>query len=180
MRGKDMNRLTVILLGVTLIFTGCNSNQQVPKVIPEQKLIEMPNEMPADFAFSVRYGVNGKNVIDSFNGIVVKDLIIDGTAEAEITFTNEELKSIYEHMVKINILETKDLNKDTGCQIEPHGDDTWKIRTAGNEKTIEWSGKYCDATEDVELLMDLRNFVLEIVKAKEAYKALPEPEGAYE
>jgi hypothetical protein len=47
----------------------------------------MSKEMPDDFAFSVRYGVNSKNVIDSFKGIVVKDLIIAGTSEAEISFT---------------------------------------------------------------------------------------------
>lgn len=38
----------------------------------------MPKEMPDDFAFSVRFGVGSKNVIDSFNGIVIKDLIAAG------------------------------------------------------------------------------------------------------
>ncbi|WP_169091536.1 hypothetical protein [Paenibacillus sp. PL91] len=140
---------------------------------------QMPKEMPNDFAFSVRFGVGSKNLIDSFNGVVVKDLISAGIAEAKMTFTQDEMLSIYEQMVKINVLGTKDLINDSGCRVKPHGEDIWQIRIGSEEKTVQWSGEYCEVTGDIKQLKDLRNFVLEIVKNKGEYKKLHEPEGAY-
>ena len=75
----------IFLLGMTLLIVGGNEVQQMPK------------KMSDDFGFYVYYGINSKNVIDSFNGLVVKDLIAAGTAGAH--FTKEELQSIYDQMV---------------------------------------------------------------------------------
>jgi hypothetical protein len=136
--------------------------------------------MPEDFAFSVQYGIGSKNVIDSFNSVVIKDLIINGTAEAKITFTDEELVRIYEKMKTIKVLEPMDFVSDTSCSREPSGEDIWKIRINGIEKTIRWSGEYCELTEDAKQFDDLRNFVVDIVKEKDEFKKLPVPKGGYE
>lgn len=141
---------------------------------------QMPKEMPNDFSFSVRFGIGSKNLIDSSNGVVVKDLIAAGIAETKMTFTQDEMRSIYEQMVKINVLGPKDLISETGCSLQPHGEDIWRIRIGSEEKTIQWSEEYCELTGDVKQLKDLRNFVLDIVKNKDEYKLLPEPEGAYQ
>jgi hypothetical protein len=47
-----------------------------------------PKKMPEDFAFSVSFGVESRN---KSNGVVIKDLISAGTANAELTFTNTEM-----------------------------------------------------------------------------------------
>jgi hypothetical protein len=159
----------LIVIIIIVLFTGCASN----------KGYNMPKVMPDDFAFSVRFGVGSKNVIDSYNGTVTKDLILAGTAEANVTFTNEEMLSIYEKMKTMNVLEPKDFNDDMNCRVTPYGEDIWKIRINGEEKTIQWSGKYCGKTEDAKQFIDLRNFVLDIVKEKNEYKELAEPKGGY-
>lgn len=66
----------------------------------------MPEEMPADFDFLVRYGYGEvtKNEINTYQDSVVKDLIMNGTATADITLTEDEMRSIYERMRGIHIM----------------------------------------------------------------------------
>jgi hypothetical protein len=162
-------KLAVILMVVALYFAGCSSND---------KNI-MPEDMPKDFAFSVQFGIGSKNVIDTFNGIVIKDLISAGIAKANTTFTEAEMKSIYEKMKAMNVLGPKDFIDDMSCRKKPFGKDTWNIRINDKEKTIQWSSEYCKLTVDAKQFAELRNFVLDIVKQKDEYKKMPEPEGGY-
>ncbi|MDQ0916328.1 hypothetical protein [Paenibacillus sp. V4I5] len=71
----------------------------------------MPKEMPNNFDFMVRFGYGEvtKNEINTYQDTVTKDLIINGNAIANITFTMEEMRSIYEKMREINIMGTKEL-----------------------------------------------------------------------
>jgi len=161
--------LLISLTWLTALTVGCSTAQD-----------QMPKVMPDDFAFSIQYGVGSKNLIDSFKGVAVKDLISAGTAEAKINFTQEELQRIYDQMAKINILGALDLTQASNCRVEPHGVDIWHIQINGVEKTFQWSGEYCDTTKDIQKLRDLRNFIVDIVKAKNEYQALPDAEGAYE
>jgi len=141
----------------------------------------MPREMPNDFDFSVRFGVLCRNEINTFTDTVTKDLIADGTATAQLTFTANELARIYQKMREINILAPKQLvPEQTTCTQTPHGEDRWEIRVNGKIKTIFWSGMYCETTRDARQLIALRNDIFNIVKTKEAYRKLPEPVGGYE
>src|SRR5690625_5495728 len=80
----------------------------------------MPEQMPEDFGFSVQYGVGQKNEIDTFNGVVIKDLVEDGTAKADITFTDKEMSEIYEKMKAINVLEEKNFISKCESRSEEH------------------------------------------------------------
>lgn len=51
--------------------------------------------MPDDFNFSIHFGVQKRNEINTFDGTVTKDLIADGTATTELTLTKDEMKDIY-------------------------------------------------------------------------------------
>ncbi|MGY3717351.1 hypothetical protein ACWE42_17715 [Sutcliffiella cohnii] len=48
--------------------------------------------MPEDFHFSLIYGTYGKQKIDTFDDVVVKDLVLDGTIKANISLTMGEKK----------------------------------------------------------------------------------------
>jgi hypothetical protein len=167
-----MKLVSMILIAAVLL-TGCTS------ALPDEGN-SMPEQMPGDFAFSVHFGFGGKNAIDSFRGIVVKDLISAGTAEASLTFTNEEMASIYEKMKEIDVLGPKHFAGDSRCTRVPAGEDTWKIRMNGKERTIRVPLQHCVTPKDAQQMIDLRNWVLNIVKEKDAYKTLPEAEGGYE
>lgn len=168
---EERMKFVSIILIAAVLFTGCTS------ALPEEG-DPMTEQMPGDFAFSVHFG--GKNAIDSFRGIVVKDLISAGTAEASVTFTNEEMASIFEKMKEIDVLGPKNFAGDSRCRRVPAGEDVWKIRINGKEKTIRVPLQHCETPKDAKRMIELRNWVLNIMKEKDGYKTLPEAEGGYQ
>lgn len=140
----------------------------------------MPDEMPNDFEFSVQFGVGSKNEINTFNNTVTKDLVVDGTITKKIPLTKEEIKSVYEKMKQINVLEPKKLEqKKKRCMQTPYSEDKWKIKLNGETITFYLSEEYCNYTNDAKQLIELRNYIFDIVLNKDEYKKLPEPSGGY-
>lgn len=136
-------------------------------------------EMPYDFNFSLKYGTYGKQVIDTFNDIVIKDLVLDGTVEAEIAFTDFEMKEIYNKMISIDIMGDLDLEKEKECESEPESISNWTIQMNGKTKSYSYKS-YCNYPEDVLNLMELEDFIHNLMANKEKYKKLPESNGGYE
>src|SRR5690625_2883314 len=95
----------------------------------------MPEQMPEDFGFSIQYGVGKKNEIDTFKGVVIKDLVENGTAKANITFSDKEMAEIYEKMKNINVLEEK--NFTSKCESEPYEENEGKNILNGYIDTIK-------------------------------------------
>lgn len=174
-----MKRVLFLIL-FTLILAACNQPNEVDVLVSDEQgsnLFSMPEEMPEDFGFSVRYGVGKKNEIDTFNGVVIKDLISNGTAKANITFSDKEMSEIYQKMKEINVLEEK--NFTSNCAIEPNDETDWEIVFNG-ETLFHSITQYCDPTEDAVQFLELRDYVFDKVKSKKEYLKLPEAEGGYE
>ncbi|GAB2671768.1 hypothetical protein ACFQWB_13315 [Paenibacillus thermoaerophilus] len=170
-----MKPFFLVPLFFALLAAGCT----VPSV--EGGRPSLPEKMPPDFAFSLEFGINGRNAVNTFDHTVTKDLIAGGVVTANIALTTEELEQIYERMRKINIADSKKLIPDRKtCLQTPHGTDKWNIRINGNTITHQWSGEYCNPTPDALQLGELRDFVFELVKAKDEYKRLPEATGGYD
>lgn len=142
---------------------------------------QMPETMPADFAFSVRFGITGKNEVNTFNGTVTKDLVIKGTAQAELVLTDSELADIYARLRTINIYRELNLEPDMrNCTKTPFGEEHWQIRLDGEERSFYWDEENCEITADAEQLKELRSYIFELVKSKPAYLELPEAVGGYD
>ena len=141
---------------------------------------KMPEIMPNDFNFSVSFGIGKKNEINTFNGTVTKDLITDGTKTISLMFSKEEMQAIYEKMKEIKIHEPKEFIPKKGCHKEPFEEDEWTIQIRGKTITLSISWEYCDQTEDATKFLNLRNYIFNLVKSKDAYKSLPNPSGGYE
>lgn len=174
-----MRRVYLLLLAVLLI-AGCNTHNEAEPA-PEQQ--EMPQEMPGDFDFLVRYGYGEatKNEINTYQDTVVKDLIMNGTATANVTLTGDEMRSIYDQMKEINIMGTMELvPARQSCAVTPYQEDSWQITVDGVTRDLSWSGENCELTEDAGRLLELRTFIADIVAGKDAYKELPEAEGGYD
>ncbi len=141
----------------------------------------MPASMPSDFNFSVSYGYGDmtKNVIDSYEDTVTKDLIMNGAATANIALSDDEMREIYAKMREIDIMAAKKLPKKNGCFRTPSNEESWKVTINRETTTFIWTDEYCDMTEDANRLSELRRFIQGIVEDKEAYKALPAAVGAY-
>ena len=139
----------------------------------------MNKEMPEDFNFSLIYGTYGKKQIDTFNDVVVKDLVADGTIEANIALTKEEKQAIYNEMLKMNIMGDLDLNKGKECMVEPPSRTEWVIQINGETKKISYNS-YCDYPPDVLNLIKLQDFIHSLVSSKKEYLDLPASNGYYE
>ncbi|AIQ42207.1 hypothetical protein MKX70_18740 [Paenibacillus sp. FSL R7-0312] len=174
-----MQRVRLFLLAVLLI-AGCNMNNEVEPA-PEQQ--EMPEEMPVDFDFLVRYGYGEvtKNEINTYSDTVAKDLIVNGTATANITLTGDEMRSIYDQMREINIMGSLELVPAShNCATTPYQEDSWQVTVDGVTRNLTWSDENCELTDDSRQLLELRTFIEDIVAGKDAYKELPEAEGGYD
>ncbi|MHC0039386.1 hypothetical protein [Pseudoneobacillus sp. C159] len=172
-----MRGILLLFAFLMVLLTGCNSGNVSQ---PVDNVNNMPIEMPSDFDFIVQFGVGMKNEINSMTDIVTKDLIADGTVTTKITFTPTEMNLIYKRMREMNILAAKKLAPEVDCMQEPHEDDSWEIIIDGQTIHYSISGEYCEQTKDAKQLIDLRNFIFEMVKNKDEYEVLPEARGGYE
>ncbi len=139
-----------------------------------------PKEMPDDFDFSVDYGVEGRQKVDTFTDTVVKDLVIDGVVEASIALTDEEMKDIYSKMVALDIMGKLDFEGDENdqCESKPEMRTEWIIHINGDLNIIRYT-TFCRDTSDSLAIMELEDYVHALVTAKEEYKKLPESNGYY-
>lgn len=181
--------LSLIFLSIGLL--GCQQSgkeeeldNEISKNVANTTTQNTPIGMPSDFNFSIQFGVQKKNEINTFNGTVTKDLISDGMATTELSLTKEEMKNIYKKMLEINIAEAKQFTpkpiNGTVCVQEPHEEDEWKIIINGETITHLISGEYCEPTNDAKQLIELRNYVFNKIKSKGEYKSLPVSKGWYE
>ncbi|WP_151734264.1 hypothetical protein [Paenibacillus tengchongensis] len=141
----------------------------------------MPERMPDDFAFSVRFGITGRNEIDTFAGTVTKDLVSSGTATVNLTLNEDELLEIYNRMRELQVMGDLKLETTTlGCAQIPYEEEHWRIRVDGAEVLWSWSEERCRVTEDAARLKALREYVDGLIKAKTEYAKLPEASGGYD
>lgn len=129
------------------------------------------------FEFALRYGFQGKNVIDTFQNRVIKDLITAGTAEIQdFKLTPKERQAIYKEMVLANYLEPKELSM--ACNIIPYGIYDLKVRINNAEHQYQWS--QCDRSPDGLDMLKVANRIVELVLARKEYQELPPAQGGYQ
>jgi hypothetical protein len=158
---------------ILLIFlVSCTQQSQQSKAMPEK--------MPNDFNFSVKFGTYSKNEINSFEGTVTKDLVSNGIIIADSKFSEDEMRSIYNQMRVNNINKDLKLESIAGCMQTPFTEDSWEIQMNGVVTTYNWSTERCKLTEDAKKLAALRDFVFNMVKNKKEYKELPPAVGGYD
>lgn len=141
---------------------------------------ELKNEVPADFNFRLTYGTYGKQKIDTFYNIVVKDLVIDGTVESSMTLSDAEMREIYDQMLAVNIMGELDLEQDKQCAVEPESFTFWEVQMNNEVKSHHYTSYCGDYPKDALQLIKLENFIHNLVVEKDEYKALPEVNGSYE
>lgn len=101
-----MKYILFVLICINLV--GCASSDSKESIPP----------MPEDFNFKLNYGFQGLQEIDTFSDTVKKDLVLDGTIETSISLEQDEMKTIYQHMMAMDIMEVE-LEVDGSCRSEP-------------------------------------------------------------
>lgn len=157
-----------------------SENEQDDKEVNEGVQIDL--EAPDDFDFSLNYGPYGIQKVDTFEDIVIKDLVENGVAEANISLSTNEMNRIYSEMIKIDIMQIREgetVDDGVECVSEPPLVTEWTVQM--NDETNSFSFDVaCEESEVVSDLKELEWLIHEMVASKDEYKELPEPVGFYE
>lgn len=167
-------KLMVFLILTAFLLIACeNANDTT-----EESVSELPEEMPDEFDFSLKYGYNAANEINTYEDTYTKDLAADGDVTTDFELSSEEMQSIYDEMRSVDILNTPNYVSDMQC-VDPHGENHLTITI--DEETIEkdWISAMCDDTD--EKLSEFIQYVHdEYIEPTEEYQELPEPTGGYD
>lgn len=146
-------------------------------------------DVPSDFGFVLRYGVGARNIVDTYKGTYQKDLVSAGTAKTKLTFTPEEMKQIYDKMLKIDIMSYPEsfappyddhFKPDMVQVVEPHMTYDLHVTFAGQTRNITWNDTNASKQKKAEELRDLYRYIDELVRHKDAYYKLPKAVGGYD
>lgn len=173
MSKKKKQYLLLLLIGMILIGFGVGYF-----LVSQQN--KMPETMPGDFAFDLRFGITSRNEINTLKGTFTKDLVTAGTVTTKLTFTKEELQAIYNKMKEINIVAPKKtVPIFKAGERTPFSEDFWEITLNGKQVTLYVTDKYIKRTRDAQDLIELREYIFTLVQQKEEYKKLPPASGGY-
>lgn len=137
-------------------------------------------DYPADFDFELKYGVNARNVINTFDDTFTKDLVSAGTAKTKMALTLEEKREVYSEMNRMGFFKLPAVFTPKGKGgVEPHNSYYFKVRYNGQIKEVSWVDE--NLSEDYKAL-EMRNLINKItnnVQKRPEFKDLPEPKGGY-
>jgi hypothetical protein len=153
-------------------------------VIGECSSPTIQNEMP-DFNFLLKYGVGGRNEMNTFHGTLTKDLIVDSSITISFRLSNDELSVIRDRLYSIRFFDYPDTMKTQhkGRHIKkfvaPHDTYFLRVQLGTQTKAVFW--------EDSDLSDDARAIALRstiklirgIIETRPEYQRLPKARGGY-
>jgi hypothetical protein len=123
------------------------------------------------FAFELKYGEEKKNIINTKDQELIKDLQNGETVVvSDFQFSKEEMNKIYKLMILSNYLEEKKLSKE--CKKRPFADYELTVWINSAERHFEWSE--CDNGFDGKEMTEIVSNLLAILKNNPTYQSLPD------
>ena len=162
-----------------IIYLGRKENS-ILKRVRELDQKEERSDIPDDFNFALKYGVKGKNILNTFEGTFTKDLIRAGEITTDLRLTRNEMVAIYEQMQTLKLWDYPEVFPPLHIRgfRTPNPIYHFKIQAEGEEKRIFSDGSIYGVYE-AEDFRDLIKNIIELIFEKEEYKKLPEADGGY-
>lgn len=178
----------LLILLPSVILLGCYSPE--PTEGKEIKYIEediiMPDKMPRDFNFSLKYGVGAKSEINTFEDTYTKDLVVDGTITTKLTLSKAEMNGIYNKMKEIELLSTVQHAKYVGedgssIGVQPMSDYYLTMQLNGEIYKAHWAANiYDDKDRDALAIFFYRYLHDDVISNRSEFKQLPDVNGGYQ
>ena len=130
----------------------------------------------------MHYGFN--NEVDTFNGKLTKDLILDGIVTVDFSFTTEEQMQIEEAIILNDFFNLPDtIQYFSGDSIDvliyPNpGMQYLRVNYDNQDRKVYWSYPLPD-NADALAIMAIYNEIRSVVESTAVYQDLPEPRGGY-
>ncbi|MBO4931779.1 MAG: hypothetical protein J6I42_06305, partial [Clostridia bacterium] len=166
-----MKKWLPLLFCGLLLFTACGNR--------------MPEGVPQDFAVYYADWINESqpDILDTYEGYIQKDLIMDGTAKTDYTPSEEEITAIYDKIVELELWKMPDNMRAEAEVIQPMT--YMEIRFTMNGKTYEI---LADTTvfhgyneniepEEAETVGKFCMFMQQFMMDTDEYQSLPESRG---
>jgi hypothetical protein len=139
-----------------------------------------------NFFLKFEYGLGGMNVLDTFNNIFERDMVGDPSAIISFHLTDDDLNRIYKKMIEIDFFNYPEIffidvssEPEIGT-VTPNYTYYFKVEINSQVKELSWDDYITNENKKADELRSLIDLIRDIIYSKDAYKALPEPEGAYE
>lgn len=175
-----MKKILMIILILILSMLSCEKSFD-----PYKSDVDCPcnsENNPVNLVF--KYGISGKNVLNTFEGTYTKDMVVDPSITICLELTAGELDTIYSKMLQIDFFNYPDtfhvpLVSDTVAVVTPHSTYYFDVESGQRRKEIFWEDELLNADTDAEKLRELIHLIVNTIHSREAYKNLPEPRGGY-
>jgi hypothetical protein len=136
-----------------------------------------------DFNLKFSYGVNARNILNTFQNTYTKDLIVDGVITIPFTLSNNDFKQILDKMNEIKIFEYPDTfvvpTWDTTTTIIPFSTYKFEVSYNSSIKYLYWSDNIINANNNATKLRELIKLLTRIIQSKPEYLQLPPAKGGY-
>jgi hypothetical protein len=145
------------------------------------------NHKPGESSFNMifKYGVQARNILDTFEGTYTKDMVMDPPITVEMSLSEEEIDRIYQKMVEINFFDYPDkfsVSVPPGelvGTVTPNMSYYFKVEHDSGLKELWWDDKIINEDEQADKLRELIALIRDIIESKEEYKELPQPSSGY-
>lgn len=139
-----------------------------------------------DFNLLLRFGVGGRNELNTFQNTYTKDLVLDGSITVSLAFSQDELQAIEAKLVQADFFSYPDTfavdTKDSlYVVIEPHSSYYFRVEYRSMVKTLYWDDSlvpiYTNARR--EKLYEIIAFISDILDRRPEIRNLPPARGGY-
>jgi hypothetical protein len=135
------------------------------------------------FNLKFSYGVNARNVLNTFQDTYTKDLIMDGTTTISFTLPDSQLQRISSKMSEINFFNYPDTfvvpTGDTVGIVTPHSTYIFHVVNNSEVKDLYWSDSIIIQKRAAVKLRELITLIEDIISFNPKYSQLPLARGAY-
>lgn len=150
---------------------------------PTTPLPARPDESHFNFIF--RFGILGRNKLNTFKGTYTADMVIDPFITISLPLSNEEMERVYQKMIEINFFDYPDkfsISIPPGARsgrVMSHESYYFKVEHNSKIKELSWEDEIIYKDERAEKLRELIKLITDIIRSKEEFKKLLEPRAGY-
>ncbi len=125
-----------------------------------------------------------QNEVNTFTDKLTKDLVLDGTITVDFSFTTEEQFRIEEMIYLYNFYSLSDsiryipIDSISAVESPNPGIQFLRVKHNDKDKIVYWSYPLPNNNEGKSIL-EIYNFIREIIESKPVYQNLPESKGGY-
>ncbi len=122
-----------------------------------------------------------RDVVNTFDGTLTKDLVLDGTRTVPFWFTTAEQHLIISELQRAGFYELPDtIPQIPDVRISPNpGPQLLRVQADQGQKTVVWLLPPDQTNGNGEAIQQLASVIMAIVEAKPEFKQLPPARGAY-